>query len=81
MAMKKQPMYMKDWIQEVDDFAERYGNGILKGKGSISSKQAENKAFAEYEKYKQIINELPTDVEKAYIENLKAAEKKLKNKK
>ncbi len=81
MAMRKQPMYMKDWIQEVDDFAQRYGNGILKGKGSVSSKQAENKAFAEYEKYKKIINEIPTEVEKVYIENLKVAEEKLKNKK
>ena len=29
-AMQHKPMYMKDWVLELDDFAERYGNGILK---------------------------------------------------
>jgi|GEM_PF-2876588 len=28
-AMQHQPMYMRDWVVELDDFAKRYGKGIL----------------------------------------------------
>jgi hypothetical protein len=28
-AIRHQPMYMRDWVAELDDFAKRYGKGIL----------------------------------------------------
>ena len=28
-AMQHKPMYMRDWVVELDDFAKRYGKGIL----------------------------------------------------
>ena len=34
-AMQRQPMYMKDWVVELDDFAKRYGQGILPGAGTL----------------------------------------------
>ena len=52
-AMRREPMYMKDWVSEVDDFAERYGEGVLLGSGNISNKQAIEKAESEYEKYRK----------------------------
>jgi hypothetical protein len=74
------PMYMKDWIDELDNFAERYGKGVLQDAGSVSHEQAVIKAEAEYEKYrKKTIDDL-TPVEKAYIENLKETQKKLEHK-
>ena len=80
-AMQHKPMYMKDWVFELDDFAERYGKGILKNAGKVSTKDALEKAVQEYEKYKQkSVNEL-SKVERDYIENIKQAQKKLTTKK
>ena len=80
-AMQHKPMYMKDWVSELDDFAERYGKGILQNAGTVSHKNALKKATQEYEKYKQrSVNEL-SKVEQDYIENIKQAQKKLEGKK
>jgi hypothetical protein len=74
-------MYMKDWIAEIDDFAERYGKGILVGPGTVSHNSALAKAEAEYEKYrKRTVNEL-TPAEKDYLATIKGAQKKLEKKK
>jgi hypothetical protein len=80
-AMQHVPMYMKEWIAELDLFAERYGKGILPDAGTVSHKQAVNKAEKEYEKYrKKNSGELPP-VEQAYLENLKTVQKKIERKK
>ena len=47
-AMQHQPMYMKDWVLELDDFAKRYGKGILSHAGTVSNKSALAKAEAEF---------------------------------
>lgn len=52
-AMNRQPMYMKDWIQEIDDFSERYGKGVLENAGKVSRNQAVEHASKEYRKYKE----------------------------
>ena len=39
-AMNHEPMYMKDWLIEVDNFVQMYGKGILSDAGAISHKQA-----------------------------------------
>jgi hypothetical protein len=79
-AMQHQPMYMKDWIVELDDFAERYGKGVLKGAGTVSHKDALEKAEAEYEKYrKRIIDEL-SPVEREYLASIRDAQKTLEGK-
>ncbi len=39
-AMQHQPMYMKDWLGELDDFAKRYGKGLLPGPGTVSHRTA-----------------------------------------
>jgi hypothetical protein len=80
-AMQHTPMYMKDWIVELDLFAERYGKGVLPDAGTVSHKQATNKAEKEYEKYRKKNNEELSSVEQAYLENLKTVQKKIERKK
>ncbi len=79
-AMRREPMYMKDWVAEVDDFADRYGQGILYGKGKVSNKQAMEKAEAEYEKYQKLEKDALSPVEKAYLDTVKNTQKKLEKK-
>ena len=80
-AMRHEPMYMRDWIVEVDNFANTYGEGVLTDAGSISHNAALEKALSEYEKYrKKTIGEL-SPVERAYLESIKSTQKKLKGKK
>jgi hypothetical protein len=80
-AMQHLPMYMKDWIIEIDDFAKRYGKGILVDSGSVSHSDALKKAEKEYEKYRKITIDELTQVERDYIENIKNTQKKVENNK
>lgn len=77
-ASNRQPMYMKDWIEELDDFAERYGQGCLHGWGSVTQKQVKAKIDEEYPKYKKLIAEQASAVETAYVNEIKNAQKMLK---
>jgi hypothetical protein len=79
-AMQHVPMYMKDWVAELDDFAQRYGKGVLTDGGTVSHKTALQKAEQEYEKYRRkIINE-PSKAERDFWETLKQTQKKLEKK-
>ncbi len=80
-AMRREPMYMKDWVVEIDDFAQRYGQGVLIGSGSVSNKQAIIKAEKEYEKYKKLEDKLLSPVEKEYIDALKKTQKQIETSK
>jgi hypothetical protein len=76
-ALNRKPMYMKDWIERLDDFLRMTGNDILQHAGTISHQQALKKANAEYEKYKeQTKNEL-TEAEKHFVEQIESTAKKL----
>ena len=79
-AMNHEPMYMRDWLPQVDDFADRYGKGILQGAGTVSRQSAIEKATEEYKKYRKRISDLPTPVERDYLETIKETQKKLKGK-
>jgi hypothetical protein len=79
-AMQHQPMYMKDWVVELDKFAQNYGKGILQNAGTVSHKTALEKAEKEYEKYRQrTVNELSA-AERDYLANLKQAQKQIEKK-
>lgn len=80
-AMRKEPMYMRDWTAEVDDFADRYGQGILLGSGNVSHKKAMEKVETEYEKYKMLLKDEVTGVEQAYLDTVKDVQKKISAKK
>ena len=79
-ALNRKPMYMSDWIQRLDGFLTMTGNDILTHKGSISHKQAINKATKEYEIYKQNSKNLASKVEDDFIEVIENQTKTLKGK-
>jgi hypothetical protein len=79
-ALNRKPMYMKDWINRLDDFINMTGSDILTNSGSISHQKALEKAHIEYEKYKeQTKNEL-SNAEKDFIKQIDSTAKKIKNK-
>jgi hypothetical protein len=80
-AMQRRPMYMKDWVTELDDFAERYGKGVLVNAGTISHKAAIEKAEQEYEKYRRKNADELTPVERDFLANIKDTQKRLEGKK
>ncbi len=81
-AINHEPMRMADWIAEVDTFATTYGKGVLDSPGKISHKAMLAKVAQEYEAYKKRIrNHELSDIEQQYLEELKAAQKRVEGKK
>jgi len=80
-ALNRKPMYMKDWLQRVDDFLQLTGKNILTHAGSISHKEAIEKASQDYTQYKESIKNNLSKVEKDFIKQLDQTHKQLKNKK
>lgn len=74
-AMRKNPMYMKDYIQHLDAILSSTGENVLIGSGKVSNKQAIEKATQEYRKY-QVQTLSP--VEKEYLALIKSTEKTAK---
>lgn len=52
-ATNKKPMKMKDWIFKLDEFLKLSEKGILTHAGKVSSKKAQEKAEAEFVKFKK----------------------------
>ena len=77
-AIEQKPMYMQDYISELDSILNSTNRKLLDDAGQISRDEAEKKAIAEYRKYKA---KTLSEVEKAYLENLKTLQKQLKKKK
>ena len=69
-ALDRRPMYMKDWIERLDDFLQMTGREILDHPGTVSHQQALDKAREEYEKYHQRSLNEPSPVEEHFIEAL-----------
>jgi hypothetical protein len=80
-ALNRKPMYMKDWIERLDDFLKMTGNDILRNAGKISHERALKKANAEYQKYKEITKDELSEAEKHFVEQIETTAKKLKPKK
>lgn len=53
MAQQHTPMYMKDWIDRLDNILTMNGRELLTHAGKISHQMALEKSAAEYKKYKQ----------------------------
>lgn len=80
-ALNQEPMYMKDWIEQVDNFLKMTKKDILNHAGSISHQQALQKAHSEYEKYKELKQNELSEVEKHFIKQITDTTKKIENKK
>ena len=72
-AIEHRPMYMEDYVKQLDLVLSAGGRKVLIGTGSVGHEQALNKAKAEYRKYQEITL---TPVEKAYLDSLKIIIKK-----
>ncbi len=80
-AIRQIPMTMKDWIAKLDDFIKMTGSELLSNPGKISKLEAENKALAEYAKYKETIKDELSEVEKHFLASVKQTQKQLEKKK
>lgn len=76
-AQEHTHMTMAGWVAELDKFAENFGKGVLKDAGSVSHKQATEKATKEYRIYQA---KTLSPVEKDYLETVKALKKKIEKK-
>ena len=75
------PMYMKDWIQKLDDFLKLSGKELLNHAGCISAEVAKLKANEEYDKFRERIQYQLSPVEIHFIEAFEAEQKRLRAKK
>jgi len=79
-ALNLTPMYMKDWIERLDDFLKMTGKDILTNAGTVSHEKAIQKAKDEYDLYKLKIKDELSFVEKDFINQLSQATKKVEGK-
>ena len=76
-AIRHRPMYMEDYIKQLDGILSGTGEQLLLDAGSVSHQQAMEKAEKEYRKY-QVKTLSP--VEQAYLDTIKQLEKEAKEK-
>lgn len=76
-AIRHQPMYMKNYIENLDRILSSTGEQLLDNAGAVSHQQAIEKATEEYRKYQSVTL---SSVEKAYLETIKTTEKRAKEK-
>ena len=75
------PMYMKDWIQKLDDFLKLSGKELLNHAGSVSAEVAKLKANEEYDKFHERTQYQLSPVEIHFLEAFEAERKRLGGKK
>ena len=76
-AEEHRPMYMKDWINILDDFLRISRKDILTHAGKISAKLAKEKADHEYDKFKERTKNNLSPVEIHFLENFEREQKRL----
>ena len=72
-AEREQAMTMKDWAKHLDRILTMSGEQLLSGNGSVTHKQAVEKATGKYKKYKE---RTLSDVEQDYLNSIKILGKK-----
>lgn len=72
-AEREQVMTMKDWSEHLDRILTLSGEQLLSGNGSVTHKQAVDKATIEYKKYKA---RTLSPVERDYLDSIKLLEEK-----
>lgn len=69
-ALNHEPMYMRDWLETIDDYLKLTRREILTTKGRVSHKQAIEKAHTEYDKYKKKQEALLSPVEQDFLNSI-----------
>jgi len=73
-ALRRKPMAMRDWIAKLDDFLKLSEHELLDHAGTISAETAKAKAEFEYERYRTLIDALPRQVDRDFLEAVKVIE-------
>jgi len=76
-AEEHRPMYMKDWINILDDFLRISRKDILTHASKVSAKLAKEKADQEYDKFKERTQNNLSPVEIHFLENFEREQKRL----
>lgn len=69
-ALRRKPMYMKDWIARLDDYLRMTDSEVLQNAGKVSHALAEQKVKEEYQKFKQMQSMELTPVEEAFVASI-----------
>jgi len=77
-ALDRTPMYMADWVKQLDSFLKMTNKDILQHSGTISHQNAIAKAHCEYKIYKEKTKNRITQVEKDFIKQIEDKTKGLK---
>ncbi|MCC8129224.1 MAG: virulence RhuM family protein, partial [Clostridiales bacterium] len=72
-AEREQVMTMKDWAEHLDRILTMSGEQLLIGNGSVTHRQAVDKATSEYKKYKA---RTLSEVEQDYLDSIKLLEQR-----
>ena len=69
-ALNHEPMYMKDWLETIDDYLKMTRREILSTAGRVSHQEALDKAHEEYKKFKAKEQDKLSLVEKHFLESI-----------
>lgn len=78
-ALRRKQMTMNDWIVKLDDFLKLSEHELLDHAGTISAETAKAKAELEYERYRAMIDTLPRQVDRDFLEATKRIEARKKS--
>ena len=67
-ALNRRPMYMRDWVDKLDDFLRLSERDILTHPGPLTHDAALAKAHAEYDKFRALLAAQPTPVDRHFQE-------------
>ena len=76
-AQRHEPTYMRDWLEHLDRLIVAMDAEVLNGPGTVSHQEALVKATAEYAKFRERTSAEPTAVERDYLAELRATQKRL----
>lgn len=79
-AQNHEPTYMKDWLAHLDRIIVAMEAPTLEGAGNVSRKQAVSHAEGEYAKFRAQSDAAPSEVEEAYLETMKRAQREIEGK-
>lgn len=69
-AMRHEPVYMRDYVEQLDALLASSGQTVLEGAGRITHAQAKQKAEGEYRRFQE---KTLSPVEVAYLETIRSA--------
>ena len=72
-ALRRKPMYMRDWIARLDDYLRMTDSEVLQNAGKVSHALAEQKAKEEYQKFKQMQSIELSPVEAAFVASIETS--------